>query len=145
MKYFTIALMLIFTFSCTPEDTVFEMETWWQGHWQQIDDPSIIFSSGQRKVGGNEIVTPQFFISRNDSILQNFYFTDLEDFDHKKLFKLIKTNENTYIKIDENEDSNINLHGPVISIDELDIESQEYRRLPEGITPPMPDSILFDI
>ena len=147
MKNLSIVIFLTTSFflSCTPEDTLFEMETWWSGHWQKLDDTSSYFSSGQKRVGGNEMVTPQFFISKNDSILENFHLEELVEFNHKQKFKLIKTSDNTYIKLQEIDESNIEVHGPTQSISELDLEINEYRRLPEGISPPIPDSILYDL
>lgn len=147
MKYLSIFLMLItiFTFSCTPEKVVFEKETWWNGHWQKVSDSTIYFSSGQKKVGGNEIVTPQFFISTKDSIQENFYLEELVEFNYKQKYKLIKTSEDTYIKLQEIDEDHIEVSGPVPSIDEMDSLIHEYRRLPSNVDPPFPDSILYDL
>ena len=136
MKNLSIISFLIISliFSCTPEDTVFEMETWWGGHWQRLDDASMYFSSGQKAIGGNEIVTPQFFISKNDTILQNFHLEELVDFDHKKRFKLIKTSDNSFIKIRQKDESHITLSGPVPTIDEIVSIINEYRKQPVAST-----------
>lgn len=146
MKYLPlIAILTTLILSCTPESTVFEMETWWSGHWQKLEDSSMFFSSGQKAIGGNEIVTPQLFISKNDSILENFHLVELVDFDHKERFKLIKTSNNSFIKIQETDDSHIEVYGPAQSIEEIDSNINEYRRLPEGAIPPIPDSILYEL
>lgn len=146
MRYSVLLLILIALSiqSCTSEKTLFEKETWWNGHWQKIDDPSFYFSSGQRKVGGNEIVTPQFFLSTQDSILNNFYLLELIEVDHKKKYKLLKTNDNTYLKLQEIDTDHIDVYGPAPSVDEMNTVIHEYRKLPDNITPPVPDSILFD-
>lgn len=147
MKYlsFFLILVIVFTFSCTPEKILFEKETWWNGHWQNVNDSTIYFSIGQKRIGRNEIVRPQFFISTNDSIQENFYLEELVEFNHKQKYKLIKTSDNSYLKLQEIEETHIEISGPVPSMDEMDSVIQEYRRLPTNIDPPIPDSILFDL
>lgn len=147
MKYlsFCLILIILFTFSCTPEKILFEKETWWSGHWQKVSDSTIYFSSGQKKVGGNEIVTPQFFISTNDSIQENFYLKELVEFNHKQKYKLIKTSDNTYLKLQEIDEAHIDVYGPAPSINEIDSIIHEYRKIPADIDPPIPDSILYDL
>lgn len=142
---FFLTLIALFFFSCTSERILFEKETWWNGHWQNVNDTTNYFSSGQKKVGVGEIVTPQFFISRNDSILENFYVEELLEFNHKKKYKLIETNAKIYLKIQEIEADHLEVYGPVSSINELDSVVNEYIIIPENIDPPIPDSILYDL
>jgi hypothetical protein len=143
IKYIFIALLLVF-FSCTKEKTLFEMDVWWYGHWQNMDNSTFYFSIGQKPVGNNEVRTPQFFNSTSDSIYENYYMKELFDFDHKKRYKIIKTSEDTYIKIQEIEEEHIiRVYGPSNSLKALEASFKEYSRLPDSVAPPFPDSILF--
>ena len=85
--------------SCTTEKTLFEKDIWWYGHWQNFEETDYFFSIGQKPVGINELITPQFFISTRDSIYSNFHLKNLEEFNHSKEWKIILTNGNKYIKI----------------------------------------------
>lgn len=135
--------MFLMQLSCTTKKTLFEMEMQWDGHWQNMDEPSLFFSIGQKPIGSNEIITPQFFISTKDSIHANFYLKSLVDFNHRKRYKIIKTNEETYIKIQEIDEHYIEVYGPSNSVDELEIKIGHYSRLPINVSPPFPDSILY--
>lgn len=134
--------MFLMQLSCDSRKTLFEMEMWWDGHWQNMDEPAMFFSVGSKPIGKNEIVTTQFFISDKDSIYANFYMKSLVDFDHRKGFKLIKTNEDTYLRIQEINDQHIEVYGPSNSTEELETKIGHYTRLPLNISPPFPDSIL---
>jgi len=143
-KSILLILLVLVAFSCTTEETLFEKSTWWDGHWQNTDEPTLFFSSGTKRVGFNEIVTSQFFFSKNDSILENFHVEELIESDHKDKFKLMETSKNSFFKIQEIDESHIDIHGPTQSVDEVDNIVISYRRLPENIEPPIPDSILFE-
>ena len=143
LKYILMFLFLVAFSSCTTEKRLFEMEIWWNGHWQNIEEPSSFFSVGQKPVGAGGIITAQFFISTSDSIYSNFYLTSLDGFNHRKKFKLIKTSEGTYLKIQEINEQNIEVYGPSNSITEMELNKHEYRMIPDNIDPPFPDSILF--
>ena len=143
LSYLIMGILLVHL-SCTKESTLFEKSTWWDGHWQNMDDPSYFFSVGAKPIGLNEIITPQFFISTRDSIYSNFYVETLIDSDHKKRFKLLKTSDGTYLKIQEIEAEHIiRVHGPTKTIKELDSKVAYYRNLPESVAPPFPDSVLY--
>lgn len=144
MKILNIVFFLAFgllAISCTTEKVLFEKGDWWIGHWQQLSDETQFFSSGQKSVAG--IVTSQFFYSTADTIYDNFHLELLEDFNHKRRWKVIKTNKDSYIKILEINDSSIEVFGPSPTVDGLDQKIVEYKRMPEQIEPPFPDSILF--
>ncbi len=131
--------------ACTGEDIIFENGEWWQGHWQKIDDVDMYFSSGQKRVGPNEIVTAQYFFSTKDTILQNFHVEELVDSDHRNRNKIIFTNENTFLKIQEIDESNIEVFGPSETLEEIDSIINTYVRLPINEDPPIPDSLLNPI
>ena len=137
-------MFLLTFFSCTKEKTVFETSVWWFGHWQNMDEPSLFFSIGQKPVGVNDIRTTQFFISTSDSIYANFYLISLEDFNYKKKFKIIKTSEGSFIKIQEIDEEHITVYGPSNSIEGLESMMVEYRMIPDSVAPPFSDSILFE-
>lgn len=142
---FVLLILLLGSFSCIfTEDSEFEKDTWWYGHWQNMDNPAFFFSVGQKPVGINEIRTTQFFISTQDSIYANFYVKDLIESNRKKKYKVIKTSEGNYLKIQEiKEEQIIEVYGPSSSINDLDSKKVDYLRKPENIDPPIPDSILF--
>ena len=137
-----LLLILSLPFSCTTEKRLFEMETWWQGHWENVDDSTFFFSVGSRPVGVNEIRTPQFFTSSKDSIYTNFYLFNTVESNHRKRFKVLVTSEDTYLKIQEIDEEYIIVYGPTGTIGELESIKAEYKKLPFGATPPFPDSVL---
>lgn len=140
---FTLLVLIII--SCTTDETLFEKGTWWEGHWQDIENPSAILSIGHTPVGPNAIVTTQFFITLNDSIIDHFILDELEDFDHKDLIKTIKTDSDTYIRIEEVDESKIDVYGPSDQPEDLETKITNYRRLPDDIIAPIPDSLLYVI
>jgi len=140
---FLITLFIVLITSCNSEKLLFEKETWWFGHWQNLEDPSFYLSIGQKPVGGNEIVTTQFFISTLDSIHSNFHVRNLIDFNHKQQWKIMETSDNRFIEIEEIDQFHIEVAGPVNSMEELDAEIVDYRRVPDDAPSPIPDSILF--
>jgi len=117
------------------------METWWQGHWENVDDSTFFFSVGFRPV--NEIMTPQFFTSSRDTIYTNFYLFSTVESNHRKRFKVLATSEDTYLKIQEIDEEYIIVYGPAGTINELESKKAEYKKLPFGATPPFPDSVLI--
>ena len=136
-------VVLIGSFSCT-EDQLFEKDTWWYGHWENMDDPAFFFSVGQKPAGINKIRTTQFFISTYDSIYTNFYVKEIIEYNYKNKYKVIKTNEGTYLKIQEIEEENyIDVYGPSSSMEEMESKKVSYKMMLESTEPPFSDSILF--
>lgn len=146
MRYLSIIIILISILfhSCTTEKRLFEVSTWWYGHWQSQENPSYYFSSGHKKVGSNEIVTSQFFISTLDSILDKYHLIELIEFDHKDRYKLMKTSDDNFIKIKELDETHLEIYGPAQSKEELESIITEYIRLPETAEKPKADSLLYD-
>jgi len=149
-NFLYLALISFFLTSCTTEKNLFEREIWWHGHWQNSDDPSMFFSIGQKPVGSNQIRTTQFFISTKDSIYSNFHVKNLIDFNHRKKWKVMQTNDNQFIKIKEvgigeyeAGNGEIELYGPAKTEDELDAIMATHFVTFNGMLPLIPDSILF--
>jgi len=150
-NFFYLALVIsFFLTSCTGVKKDFEKAFWWQGHWQNSDDPSMFFSIGSKPVGPNEVGTAQFFISTQDSIYSNFHVKKLIDFNHRKKWKVIETNDNQFIKIKgvgigkywmDNEE--IELYGPAKTKRELNTIKPIHFTFFNGMLPLIPDSILF--
>jgi len=147
MKYLRILLVTLLIMklsSCTTDKVLFKESKWWTWHWQNVSDTSQFFS-----VGGipaelhEENGKIQFFFSTRDTILSNFYMERLEDFDYKKRWKLIYTNEGQYLKIQELTDTTIEVFGPVDRQDELSMKRGIFERLSDFATPPFPDRVLY--
>lgn len=138
-----LSIGLLTFFLCTTEKNLFKESKWWTWHWQNVSDTSHFFSVGSVKIGPRQIATPQFFFATRDTILSDFYMERLEDFDHKKKWKLIYTNEGQYLKIQELTDTTIEVFGPVEKQEDLPMKSGIYERLSDFATPPFPDSILY--
>ena len=144
MKAFALIGTLFVLQACTTEKIRFEMGEWWQGHWQKTSDTSQFFSVGLKPVGPQNLSTTQFFFSTRDTIYSNFFLEELVDFNFKKGWKLIRTDEGKYIKILEIEEyKTIEVFGPMESQKDLDDVSDIYSWMPEALTPPFPDSILM--
>lgn len=143
MKILVCILFIAGLSNCTTEKVLFEESNWWMGHWQDASDTTLFFSSGQIPIGERDIITPQFFFSTHDTILSNYYMERLEEFDYKKRWKLIYTNEDQYLKIQELTDSTIEVFGPVDRQEDLPLVRSTYERLSDFATPPFPDSILY--
>lgn len=137
-----VTALLLNSSACTTEKNLFKNDMWtW--HWQKVSDTSYFFSLGSKPIGRNEIWTPQFFFSTRDSIFSNFHMENLEDFDHKERWKLIKTSEDQYIGIQELDDELIEVFGPVEDTRDFDLEHAMYRRMADDAHPPFSDSILY--
>lgn len=146
-RNYIIIVFLIFAWfgSCTRASTEFEKSEWWIWHWQNLSDTCYYFSSGQIKLGEREINTPKFFFSKMDSILSEFYVTELLDYNHKESWKLMKTSMNEFIRINEIDETTIEVMGPVSQLEDLNDHVDVYTRLPTDATDtPFPDSILYD-
>jgi len=150
-NFFYLTLVIFFSLtSCNSEKLLFEKETWWYGHWQNSDDSSMFFSIGQKPVGSFERRTTQFFISTQDSIYSNFHVKNLIDFNHRKKWKVMETNDNQFIKIKEvgKKDyelgsGEIELYGPAKTKNVLDTLLASNFTTFNGVLPLIPDSILF--
>ncbi|MFK8103203.1 MAG: hypothetical protein AB8G15_11785 [Saprospiraceae bacterium] len=141
-----LGLILLLTcslLSCDTEQLLFEKEVWWHGQWQKQKDTSFYFSVGQKPIGPNAIVTTHFFLSTSDSIRANFHVKNLIDFNWKKRWKIIKTSDDTYLKIRELDTSKIALSGPSPSLVALDSSVTIYVKKADVILLPIVDSLLL--
>lgn len=77
--------------------------------------------------------------------MSNFYMKELVDYDYKKRWKLIYTNEDQYVKIQELTENMIEVFGPVDKQEDLHMKSGIYERLSDFATPPFPDSFLYSL
>jgi hypothetical protein len=66
----------------------------------------------------------------------------LDDFDHKKRYKIIKTSEETFIKIQEIDEDNIEVFGPGETLEELNLKISAFSRFIPADRWPKCDSIL---
>jgi len=125
------------------------MSEFWQGHWQNIADTTHFFSVGSIPIGPQEIVMPRFFFSNRDRIESSFYMESLEDFDHKKRWKVFYTSEDQYLKIQALSSTRIEVFGPVGSKEDLPMKKGTYEQLRVDVepfaAPPFSDSILYGI
>jgi len=104
----------------------------------------MFFSIGQKRGAA------QFFISTKDSIYSNFHLKNLVDFNHRKKWKIIETDDNQFIKIKEVGtgevgfgNGEIELYGPAKTVAELDTKIAIHLKQFNDMLPIIPDSILF--
>lgn len=86
----------------------------------------------------------RYYFSMKDTILNYYLATELIDFDHRKEWKLMKTDDDQFIRIQVIDRSSIEVLGPAPRKEDLYDHSGIYTRLPDDAdNMPFTDSLLY--
>lgn len=86
----------------------------------------------------------RYYFSAKDTILNYYLATELIDFDHRRKWKLMKTDDDQFIRIQAIDRSSIEVLGPASRKEDLYDRSGIYTRLPDDAgNKPFTDSLLY--
>src|SRR5690625_3905366 len=142
-RFILAGLIFIAISSCTTEKMFFEKDNWWFGHWQNTSDTSSFFSGGNIRVHQSEKGIIRYYFYTKDTISHQHLIVELVEFNYKKKWKLMKTEDEKFIKVQEIDPSTIEVSGPVARTEDLYDHTGIYIKLPDDSPDkPFDDNIL---